>query len=100
MSGPPQRTSLESLSPDTSLSITHPPPSADSSTTDVLQRSFDTFNALISPDLADLTIGLDGLKRALQAVRAVVRRLLGAHRVCGRRALHHGHRRGRATASG
>ena len=62
-----QRTSPVSLSPDdTSLSITHPPPSADSSTTDVLQRSFDTFNALISSDHRDLTIGLDGLKRALQ----------------------------------
>ena len=45
------------------LSSMHPPPTIDSSATDVLQRSFDTFNTLDYND--DRTLGVDQLKAAL-----------------------------------
>ena len=56
-----------SLPSSTSLSHTHPPPSSTFSTTDVLQRSFDTFNALLPNSHASSpTIDEAALKVALQ----------------------------------
>ena len=54
---------LSSLHSALPLSALHPPPSMDSSSTDVLQRSFDTFNALDYN--RDHALGLDELKTAL-----------------------------------
>ena len=55
-----------SLPSSSSLSQSHPPPSSNFSTSDVLQRSFDTFNALLPPSHSSHTIDESALRVALQ----------------------------------